>query len=389
MSEHAQPKSFLAVAYAFFIIMTGTTLPTPLYAIYQEKFGFSAFMITVLFAVYALMVVAVLLLFGRTSDNIGRKPVLVIAAVASLASAIAFVLADGVALMMTGRLLSGVSAGLVTGTATATLLDLGGHATRARSATIAVAVNAAGLGAGTAMAGALAEWAPNPLYLSFIVNFVLTAVGLTLLLWFRSPETQPRQWRLRPQRPSVPPEIRTIFTQSSLAAGAGFAVTGVLTAVVSLFLVGELDIDNHALAGAVVGIALISVAFGQLIVKRMSDRVALPAGCVGLIVSSALIITALLFTTLLPLIAGAVVVGLSTGVCTGAGLRAISTGTPPDRRAATSSTFFAVLYTMLSVPVIAVGLLEKATDLITAGVTFAIVVALLSFGVLLSLIRRH
>src|SRR3954465_6891898 len=115
---------FAAVAYAFAVTMLGTTLPTPLYAIYQQEFGFSELMITVIFATYATGVIAALLLFGRLSDQIGRRRVLLPGVLLSALSAIVFLLAQGVGALFAGRVLSGLAAGLFTGTATATLLDL-------------------------------------------------------------------------------------------------------------------------------------------------------------------------------------------------------------------------------------------------------------------------
>ena len=115
---------FAAAAFALAIAMLGTTLPTPLYGLYREKFGFSELMITVIFATYAAGVIASLLLFGRLSDQIGRRRVLLPGLVFSALSAVCFLTATGLPLLLAGRVLSGLSAGIFTGTATATLMDL-------------------------------------------------------------------------------------------------------------------------------------------------------------------------------------------------------------------------------------------------------------------------
>jgi MFS family permease len=384
VDDRARPLSFLAVCFGFLVVMAGTTLPTPLYVLYQDKFGFGALTITILFAVYALTVVATLLILGRASDDLGRKPVLIAAAALSVASAVCFLTGDNLEALMIGRVLSGISAGLVTGTGTATLLDLGGHSNRARSSTIAVAVNAGGLGLGTAGAGVVADVFANPLLVPFWIHLVLAVMALVALATYKATPPANRT-RIHIQRPTVPKEVRGVFARSALAAGSGFAVTGVLTAVVSLFLVSVLDNESHALAGGIVGLALVSVAAGQLIVRRLREEVALPVGCIGLALGSTAIALALLTETLAPLIAGAIVVGLSTGLETGAGLRSIATKAAPEHRAAAASTFFAVLYTMLAVPTIAVGVLEELTDLTTAGVTFSAAVAALATVVLISL----
>jgi len=90
-----------AVAFALAVAMLGTTLPTPLYGLYRERFGFSELMITVIFATYAAGVIASLLLFGRLSDQIGRRRVLLPGLALSALSAVAL-LADGLALLLVG-----------------------------------------------------------------------------------------------------------------------------------------------------------------------------------------------------------------------------------------------------------------------------------------------
>ena len=79
--------AFWVLALVLTGTMLGTTLPTPLYVIYQSRWHFSAALVTVTFAVYAAAVIATLLLAGRSSDQAGRKPVLAAALGASAATA--------------------------------------------------------------------------------------------------------------------------------------------------------------------------------------------------------------------------------------------------------------------------------------------------------------
>ena len=130
---------FAATALALGVGMMGTTLPTPLYALYRQRFGFSELMITVIFAAYAGGVIAALLLLGRLSDQIGRRRMLLPALGFSALSACVFLLADGLPLLLAGRIVSGFSAGIFTGTATATLVDLAPPERRGR-ATLGAAV---------------------------------------------------------------------------------------------------------------------------------------------------------------------------------------------------------------------------------------------------------
>jgi len=130
------------------ITMLGTTLPTPLYVIYQAQWHFSAAIVTVTFAAYAVAVLATLLLAGRSSDQAGRKPVLAIALASSALSTVVFILAPDVGVLVAGRILSGLSAGLMTGTATATLTELVPARASRRASLVATAANMGGLGLG-------------------------------------------------------------------------------------------------------------------------------------------------------------------------------------------------------------------------------------------------
>jgi MFS family permease len=214
-----RPTAFWLVVYAFAVVMLGTTLPTPLYPLYEMTFGASPTVITTIFSTYAVGVIAALLLVGRLSDEIGRRPVLLPGLACSAASAVVFLLAHGVAEIYAGRILSGLSAGIFTGTATAAILDLAPDDRRGFATTVAVACNIFGLACGPLIAGVLAEWAPAPLRLPYAVDLVLLAPAVVGVLL--APETVRRRAgaRLRLQRLNVPPQVRRIFWPSAAKLG--------------------------------------------------------------------------------------------------------------------------------------------------------------------------
>ena len=230
--------------------MLGTTLPTPIYALYAERMNFAVLTTTVIYATYAGGVLFALLMFGRWSDAVGRRPVLAAGLVAALASAVVFLVADSVPLLLVGRVLSGLSAGLVTGTATAAIIEAAPPKWRGRAAAVATVANIGGLGAGPLLAGVLVEYAPSPLHLTFIVHIALMVLAAIAILVV--PETSPRTGRIGLQRVSVPSEVRAIFVIAAIAAFAGFAVTGLFTAVAPSFLSQVVGIEDHLVAGLVV-----------------------------------------------------------------------------------------------------------------------------------------
>jgi len=377
---------FGLVAYAFLVTMIGTTLPTPLYPLFERRYSFGELMVTVIFAVYAFGVIAGLLAFGDVSDELGRKPVLMVGLTFSAASAFLFIFASSLVPIFAGRVLSGFSAGIFTGTATAMLVDLAPGGRRRLASFMAVIVNLGGLGLGTLLAGLLADYCSSPLRLPFIVQLGLLAPAVLGLL--AAPETvQRRAFRFRIQRLRVPPEVRGVFIRGATAGFGSFAVAGVFSSVAPVFLGQILGRTSHALAGLIVFILFSASIVGQMVVSRLSDRRALVSGCALLAGGVGLLALALGIESLAALIASASVVGVGQGLVIGAGLAAINQRAPIEHRGETASSFFVVIYVGLSVPVIGVGVVAHAWSLRGAGIAFSAAVAALVVTVLASLTR--
>ncbi|MGW3247777.1 MFS transporter [Streptomyces sp. NPDC001070] len=369
--------------------MAGTTLPTPLYGLYREEIGFSELIVTVVFAVYAIGVIAALLVAGDFSDVLGRRPVLLSALGLSLLSAVCFLFQNGLPLLFAGRLLSGFSAGLFSGAATAAVLELAPPDRRARAGFAATAANMGGLGCGPLLSGILAQYAPWPLRLPFLVHIVLLLAAFAVMRVL--PETVARRTPrppLRPQGMVVPPQTRAAFVPAGLAAFAGFSLLGLFTAVAPSFLAETLGERNLAVTGLVAFSVFCSSTAGQLLMGRLGARRALPAGCLVLTTGMAVVAASLLVESLPVLVVGALVGGLGQGMSFRAGLTSVGAVAPEEHRGATISAFFVVAYVGISVPVVGVGALSLALGLRDAGMAFALYVILVSAAVGVFLLRR-
>lgn len=374
--------TFWLVAAATAIAMLGTTLPTPLYVLYGRNMGFGTATVTVVFAVYAGGVLLALLLFGELSDVIGRRRVLLLGLGFALISAVVFLNAHHLALLLTGRLLSGLSAGLFTATATAALLELAGDREGQRASLVSTVATMGGLGAGPILAGVLAESTTQPLIAPFAAHFALAA-AVTAGLWF-IPETAPAVgWHRRiVSAPSVPRELRRLFAPATTAGFSGFAVLGLFTAVAPAFLVTLLDLSNLALVGAVVSTVFIASAIGQIVLRG-----SLGIGCALLALSLAVLAGALALESLMILLVAAVLAGLGQGLCFRVGLAALAVRAKTDQRARVSSAYFVAAYVGTSLPVVGAGLAADAFGLRAAGTGFCLATALLSVTAL-ALTRR-
>lgn len=363
--------------------------PDPLYGLYQEKFGFSELTVTVVYAVYAFGVIGVLLLTGNASDTVGRRPALLWGLGFAAASAVCFLCATGLGWLYVGRLLSGVSAGLFTGAATAYVMDLAPSGGAARATFVATAANMGGLGCGPLLAGVLAQYAPWPLYLPFAVHLALVACSAAVLL--RLPETvgERRPLRsVRPQRPQLPTQVRAVFGPAAIAAFVGFALFGVFTSVSPAFLAQSLNVTNHAVSGLVVALAFFASTAGQLAVGRIGVGRSLPLGCATLFAGLALLAGALRWDLLSLVVLSAVVGGAGQGLAFRGALSAVAEASPAGRRAAVISTLFVVAYTGISVPVIGVGVLVGPVGLEGAGLIFIVCMGVLVSAAGVYLLRR-
>jgi MFS family permease len=351
--------AFWLIALVLTITMLGTTLPTPLYVIYQAQWRFSAAIVTVTFAVYAAGVLATLLLAGRASDQAGRRPVLAAALGCSALSTVVFILAPNVGVLFAGRILSGLSAGMMTGTATAALTELIPASASRRASLVATAANMGGLGLGPLIAGLFAQYAPQPTVLVFEVYLaVLAAAGLCLLL---VPETvSPRQRPvLRFAGLSIPEQGRSEFIAAGAAAFAAFSLLGLFSALAPTFLGNVLHEHSHAVQGAVVFGLLAAGTVTQLLLARFASRRVMMAGLGLFLAGLALIVAALSQADMALFLAGTVVGGMAVGAIFLGSLATVNRLAPPGQRGQVISTYFVLCYCGLIIPVIGIGVASE------------------------------
>ncbi|WP_337995256.1 MFS transporter [Burkholderia sp. FERM BP-3421] len=377
--------AFAMLIAAFAINMSGTTLPTAIYGHYQHHYGLTPTLVTTIYAVYAAGVLGALLTVGNWSDQLGRRRMLLAGLLASALSSVVFLLSDGVSTLMLARFLSGLSAGLFTGTATVAVIEATPPAWRTHATLAATASNMLGLGCGPLLGGMLVEWLPWPMRLPYAAHLLLVgvaAVGVCLV-----PETArlPARRKLGLQRLSLPDAVRPVFIPAAMAGFAGFAVVGFFAAVAPQLIRASLHLHNGVLIGAIVFLVFVCSTIGQIAQARIAARWRLLAGCAGLIGGLLAIALSVRESSLDALLVGSVLAGIGQGISLRSGLSEIATAAPPDRRAEVTSLFFVVLYVAISLPVIALGVavqkvgIERAT-LIFAGATIVLVGLALSIS---------
>ncbi|MFF0624112.1 MFS transporter [Streptomyces sp. NPDC004296] len=374
-AARGRPAMVATVVFLLFTVMLGGALPTPLYGLYSARLGLTPVLVTVVFALYAVGVVAALLL-GGVSDRIGRRAVIGPAMLVAAASCAVFAVFPTLPGLLAGRLLSGISVGLATGASTAYLREL--HPRPATAALLATVTSMLGLAGGPLLGGVLAEFAPRPLLTPYLVMAALLLSGLVL---FRLPETVIRtQGPVRVQRLAVPPQARGVFTAVAVSVFAGFSVLGLLAGLTGTFLAQGLHRHSPLLTGLVAGCAFAAAGLAQVVSARAEAVRATVVGMSMIPVGLALIIAALPARSLTLFLAGAALGGGGAGAAFRSGLAALTARVPAARTGEVASSYFVAAYLGLTLPVIGVAVLLSWFSLVTAAGVFAGVVTLLALA---------
>ncbi|WP_236794602.1 MFS transporter [Amycolatopsis sp. GM8] len=368
-------RGFWLVAYTFAVTIAFSSAPAPLYVLYQAKDGFGSFTVTLVFAAYAVGVIASLFLAGHISDWAGRRRVLVPAVLINVVAAVIFLAWSSVPALLVARFVSGISIGMLTATATAHLAEL--HlaarpgASRTRADLVATAANLGGIGLGPLVAGLLAQYAGDPLhvpYLVFQALMLIGAIAVTLV-----PETvEVARVKYRPQRVSVPRAARGRFFAAGAAALAQFAVFGLFTSLAPAFLANVLHQHSHALAGAVSFAVFAAGAISQILLARAGLRRQLGLG-LGLLVAGIVVFTAGVQVPSLALfLVGGVLAGGGAGAAFKGSVSIVLSLAPPEGRGEALAGLFLAAYVGLAIPVVALGLATQLVSLRVALAGFAV-----------------
>lgn len=370
---------FWVIAAVFTVALAFSTLPTPLYGIYQQRDGFPTWVITVIFVAYAVGVVASLYFVGHVSDWFGRRRVILAATLVEALSALIFVAWPDVAGLILARLVGGAGIGAMVATATAHLSELRlvarPAADPAGSGLISSVVNTGGLAIGPVVSGLLVRFVGSPLtvpYLIFLGLLLLGALAISLV-----PETVQRTERTeqrpayRPQTVSLPRASRPTFFGAATGAFAAFALMGLFTALAPTLMTLVFGQPSKLLGGIATFALMGSAAVGQLVFARWATRSQLRLGfalmAFGLVVVSGSVLMAGVWL----FFAGAVVAGAGTGLVFRSSVATAASLAEPEIRGEVLAALFLAAYAGLSIPVLAIGVTLVWLPSSTAVVLFS------------------
>jgi MFS family permease len=373
----------LAVGSMIGVMFMGSTIVTPLYSLYAKQFGFSAVMLTLIYATYVIGNLTSLFFFGGVSDRAGRRRIVLRALILAAISTSIFFFASSAPWLFVARALSGFSIGLAAGAGTAWIAELDSAADKTRAALVAVIGNFAGVALGPLISGLLAQYAPWPLHLPFAIYIAIVAV--TAVFIARSPETVNHDAQSSAQHNasiSIPASIRARFIAPAVTAFTMFALYGFYFSLAPSVLQDSLHLSNRAVGGAVVFELGLASAATILVTRSLASRTCMRLALVLLIPSLVLLIVAQAKGSLPLLLLGTTLSGISGALGYRGSLQVVNQIAPAEQRAGVSSAYFLVCFVGNSLPVIAVAILARTYNSLIADGAFAVTLGVLALAAL-------
>jgi hypothetical protein len=389
--ERKGGSGFWTVTYTLLIVMAFATLPSPLYGLYRVRDHLSAFMITVIYAIFACGVIVTLVGVRSIAARIGRRGVM-LSAVATMIMAAGLLAAwKSLPGLLIGRLITGVSVGLASGIAVTYIIELRQRANPKESMlvarTVGTSVTVGALGVGPLVAGLLAQWGKLQLTLPYLVWIALGAVALAGLIFV--PETG----ALTPRTAVTAPRRRARLPIPAAAGTlAAFAANGLFAGLSGLILATTLGYSSHALAGASLCLVFTAGVVSQLATARVGATRVLALGMISMLVGLVLLVVSVRLSNpnlAMFLVGGALIGGGAGCVYKGTTGIVLEASAPEDRVALTSALLIA-LFVGLSVPVVGAGIaLDQGATVPNTVLGFAILVGLGICASGVALLRRQ
>lgn len=379
------------LAYALTASIVALTLyaagaPAALYVRYSQMWGFSTVVLTLVFGIYAIGVLAVLLLAGRLSDDIGRRPVLIGALLTLAAMMVLFMLSRSVVWLFIARAGQGVATGALLSASSAAMLDLHPRRDAAGVGFMNGLMTSTGIALGALISTLLVQMAPAPLVSLYVLVVLMVLVALLGVIAMPEPVIRNTHLRLQLERPSVPRQLRREFLLASLTVIATWSVGGLLMSLGPELVAKLLHTTNDIVAELPFVVLSVAAVAGQFVFVRTRTWVMASYGALTLALGLLMIVASAALGVPFLLILGTVVGGFGFGGAFLGGLRTLSAVIPATQRAAVMAAFYIVAYMALSVPAVLVGFtigplgVEAAFEVFGGSVTvIALLVALESW----------
>ncbi|OPC79271.1 MFS transporter [Embleya scabrispora] len=350
-----QPWSYATLLVLLTLGQATSAIPSPLYSLYAEKWGYPPFMTTVVFAAYGTVAVVAILVSGALSDRYGRRPVLLVAVLLLLAGLAVFVFAAGPGYLIVARMLNGVGIGAIVVVGGAALLDVDPERAARTGTLTAIAFNV-GIAVAALGTATLAQIDFHPLLLPYLADALIAVVLFILLVAMREPHPSAGAAPLEIPRPQVPKEIRGRFVFAVIGAGAAWSVLGVCFSLEPSIASHAAHVDGPFFGGVVIAAVTLTAALAQVVSARLPARTVALGGDVALAVLMPVGVGGFATGNAVVIIVTVALQGGAYGLAFGGSLRHLTAHIPAERRGAVMSMFYLLAYGALITPTLLVGI---------------------------------
>lgn len=356
--------AFVSGVVALLAAFAAVGSTVPLFNVYRAEDGFTNAGISVAVVVYSAATLTTLLVLGRLSNHLGRRPVSIASLGLLLLGCVLLLNVHDIGILVAGRLLLGVGAGLSSSSLTSYIVD----AAPARPAWLASVASSQtvmlGLAVGAVASGALVQFAPWPRQFIFLVviGFLLVSIALIAI----SPETVARKrGARRSMRPSVhvPVEVRRLLPVTAAILLPTWAVGAFYQAFVPALVENQLHTASPLILGLVFAAYMGPSALGAPLGSRFSPATAQRIGMAAFLAGMAGIITAVATGALILFIVSTIVAGSAQGIAISAATRALLDVSTLADRAATFSVIYLISYSGATIPALIAGQLSNVVSL--------------------------
>lgn len=361
--------------------LAGSSAPTPLYPLYQSLWGLSPVMITVVFGVYALAILAGLLFTGRLSDHVGRRPVLIAATLAQALTMVLFATAASAAGLVLARIVQGLITGAALSAVGAAMIDLN----KSRGTVANAVAPAFGSAAGGIVAGFFVQFLPAPthlVYAALAAVYVTQTVGMVFMKEPIAPI--PGAWNsLKPQL-ALPSAAREPLLLALPMLIAVWALGGLYNSLGPMLVRGMLGSNTPLLGGLAIFVLAASGGIAVLLLQMLEARKMMALGAASLLAGVGIAGFALTRSEVALFFLGTAVAGVGFGTGFQGAVRTVVSVAAPHERAGTLSIVFLISYIALGLPAIIAGSMARHTNLLATAQVFGAVVMALAAAALIA-----
>lgn len=393
------------VGFGLVVGVLGAALISPLYALYQQAWQLKPSAVSLIYVLYMCGGLCALLFLGRLPDRIGFQRVMLCFLCLTLAGTLISMLAWNLPSLIVGRFMVGVSASLITISATTglTLLAASG-ATRLqpqRVAMVASCLNVLGFGLGPLIGGMAGQWLPQPLMTAYLAPLVLGCIGVAGIAMLKLPDAvrlhacqlgqAPGRLRWQDCLPRLTWPGRKDSMAFVLTCGypfVAFGVFGLYASMAPLFLQQMIPWSGPLVSGTAMAVILLVSAGIQLVAASLPLHRCGFAGMTLLVVSNGMLMLNLQLQSTLLFVLGVGLTALGHGMCMLAGMSMVGRIARPNNRAGMLSTYQAIGLLGSMLPMMAVGWIADHWSINTAVTVFACFVMVLGSVLGLAFVRH-